>query len=150
MPNSDIEKMVNLVEQGVRYKEKYGNSKRWHTYREYGRGKFPGYVSTANGILPYNLVHSMQRGLVPNIYFRNPYINVTSRFKTRINPLTHIQSKVVEAADNWLMQELGLKQTFKTMVMDGYYTDRGIAKIGYDSLYGGSQTATPSFHHHHN
>jgi len=34
-----------------------------------------------------------------------------------------------------------MKAMFKTMVQDCFYTDRGIGKIGYDSLYGGSQTA---------
>ena len=134
---ADIEKWVELIQQGVRYKENFGNAKRWSTYRDYGRGKFPGYVGSSGGILPYNLVHSMKRGMVPNIYFRNPYINVSPTNKPGID----IQARVVEAVDNWLMGELGIKATFKTMVQDAYYTDRGICKIGYDGLW--SEKVTP-------
>jgi hypothetical protein len=135
---ADIEKWVERIQQGVRYKENFGNSKRWSTYRDYGRGKFPGYVGSAGGVLPYNLVHSMKRGMVPNVYFRNPYINVTPTSKPGID----IQARVVEAADNWLLGELGVKSTFKTMVQDAYYTNRGICKIGYDGLW--SEKITPA------
>ena len=135
---ADIEVWLERIQQGVRYKENFGNSKRWSTYRDYGRGKFPGYLSSAGGVLPYNLVHSMKRGMVPNVYFRNPYINVTPTAKPGID----IQARVVEAVDNWLMGELGVKATFKTMVQDAYYTDRGICKIGYDGLW--SETVTPA------
>ena len=129
---ADIEQWVELIQQGVRYKENFGNAKRWSVYRDYGRGKFSGYMSSTSGILPYNIVHSMMRGMVPNVYFRNPYINVTSTAR----PGSDIQAKVVEAIDNWLLGELGVKSTFKTMVQDAYYTDRGICKIGYDGIWG--------------
>jgi len=133
----EIEDWTELIQQGVRYKENFGNSKRWSTYRDYGRGKFSGYIGSSGGILPYNLVHSMKRGMVPNVYFRNPYINVTPTSKPGID----IQARVVEAVDNWLLGELGVKATFKTMVQDAYYTDRGICKIGYDGLW--SEKVTP-------
>lgn len=126
-----IDEWTNLITQGVRYKENFGSAKRWSTYRNYGRGIFPGFTGATNGILPYNLVHSMKRGMVPNIYFRNPYMNVTSTNK----PGLEIQAKIVESVDNWLLGELGIKAIFKTMVQDAYYTDRGICKIGYDGLW---------------
>ena len=126
-----IDDWKDLIEQGVRYKENFGSAKRWSTYREYGRGKFPGFTGTATGILPYNVVHSMKRGMVPNIYFRNPYINVSSTSK----PGLEIQAKVVESIDNWLLGELGIKAMFKTMVQDAYYTDRAICKLGYDGMW---------------
>jgi hypothetical protein len=133
----EIEDWRDLIEQGIRYKENFGNSKRWSTYRDYGRGKFPGFTGATNGILPYNLVYSMKRAMVPNVYFRNPYINVTPTNKPGID----IQARVVEAVDNWLMGELGVKSTFKTMVQDAYYCTRGICKIGYDGLW--SERVTP-------
>jgi len=133
---ADIEKWAGLIQQGVRYKENFGGSKRWSTFRDYGRGKFPGYTENRNGVLPYNLVYSMKRGMVPQVYFRNPYINVTPNNKPGID----IQAKVVEAIDNWLIGELGVKSTFKTMVQDAYYCNRGICKIGYDGLWSGKVT----------
>jgi hypothetical protein len=128
---AEIERWFNLIEKGVRYKENFGGAKNWSTYRAYGRGYFPGFTGATNGILPYNLVHAMQRGMTPNIYFRNPYINVTPDNQ----PSAAIQARIVEAVDNQLMFDLGIKQTFKTMVQDAYYTNRGIAKIGYDGLW---------------
>ena len=129
---ADIEKWEELIEAGTRYKEDYGNSKRWSVYRDYGRGIFSGYNSSANGILPYNLTYAMGRTLVPNIYFRNPYVTTSSRYK----PGLALQAKLLEAIDNWLIQELEIKSAFKTSVLDCYYTNRGIIKVGYDSLAG--------------
>jgi len=73
----------------------------------------------------------MARGMVPEIYFRNPYINVSPSG----NPGLAVQCKLVEAMDNWLLEELDIKSTFKTMVLDAYYTNRGICKIGYDGVW---------------
>ena len=128
---ADIETWWDRIERGIRFKENFGSAKSWSTYRDYGRGKFAGFSGSTRGILPYNLVHAMQRGMVPNVYFRNPYITVTPANKPGID----IQARIVEAIDNWLMIELGIKQTFKTMVQDAYYTNRGIAKIGYDGIW---------------
>jgi len=132
MAKSDIEKWQELVEQGRIYKEKYGDSQRWSVYRNYGRGKFPGYTGTVSGVLPYNLTYAMSRALVPNVYFRNPYVNISRA----VQPIDPIYSKILEATDNWLIQELNLKRQFKTAVLDAYYTNRGIIKLGYDSQYG--------------
>ena len=126
-----IEEWMDKINRGIRYKENFGQSKRWGIYRDYGRGIFPGFTGATNGILPYNLTHAMQRGMTPNIYFRNPYFSVTPRMK----PGLDIHAKIMEATDNWLIDELNIKATFKTMVQDGYYTNRGIAKIGYDGIW---------------
>lgn len=132
-----IEDWRDLIEQGQRYKEIYGNSKRWPVYRDYGRGKFTGYNGSAAGILPYNLVYAMEKATVPNVYFRNPYVTVTPRYQ----PGYQMHAKIIESVDNWLIQELGIKQSMKTAVRDAYYTNRGIIKTGYDALAGGKQVA---------
>jgi hypothetical protein len=132
MTKNDVTDWVEVIEQGIRYKETYGNSNRWSTYRDYGRGIFPGFNGSSEGILPFNITFSMQRSMVPNIYFRNPYINVTPTNR----PGADIQSRVVEAVDNYLMGELDIKGTFKTMIQDAFYTSRGICKLGYDGLWG--------------
>jgi len=135
VPNADIDKWVEVIERGIRYKENYGNSKRWPVYRDYGRGKFPGYASDARGILPYNLTYAMEKVTVPNVYFRNPYMIVSPGFMQGYQ----MNSKIIEAIDNWLIQEMNIKQTMKTAVADAYYTNRGIIKLGYDSVSAGSQ-----------
>ncbi len=138
MPKSDtIENWKTAIEGGIRYRETYGQSKRWKTYRDYGRGIFPGFVGSSKGILPYNLTHEMKAALVPNVYFRNPYVNISPRYK----PGFHINAKIVEAVDNWLIQEMDVKAAMKTAVIDCYYTNRAFLKLGYDSYYGGPATS---------
>lgn len=132
-----LEDWKDLIEQGQRYKETYGNSKRWPTYRDYGRGKFTGYSSNTAGVLPYNLVYAMEKATVPNVYFRNPYVTVSPRYQ----PGYQMHAKVIESVDNWLIQELAIKQSMKTAVRDAYYTNRGIIKTGYDGLGTDKQSA---------
>jgi hypothetical protein len=126
----DIDSWKKLIDRGIVYKEKFGNSKRWATYRAYGRGEFPGFLGSSSGILPYNITYAMKRGMVPNVYFRNPYVNVTP---TNI-PGADIQARLWESVDNYLIAEIGIKETFKLMIQDAYYTGRGICKLGFDGL----------------
>jgi hypothetical protein len=130
--DNSLEEWKREIEEGIRYKEKYGESERWKTYRDYGRGIFPGFTGSNSGILPYNVTYEMKSNLVPNVYFRNPYVSVSPRYK----PGFHINAKVVEAVDNWLIQELGIKASMKTAVTDCFYTNRGILKTGYEGSTG--------------
>jgi hypothetical protein len=134
---SDIDQWSDAIDLGIQFKEKYGESKRWDTYRKYYRGIFTGYKNSVNGLLPYNLTYSTARTLIPNIYFRNPYVNITPRWKLgRQQVPLDIHAKVVESTDNWLLQEMSVKQEMKTGLLDCYFTNRAIWKIGYDSQYG--------------
>ena len=134
---SDIEHWSRELRLGITYKEEYGDSKSWATYKEYYRGNFPSYNSTTNGILPLNVTFSNASMLVPNVYFRNPYVNITPRWKLSKNrQVMDIHAKVVEATDNWLLGEMGVKEAMKTGVLDCYFTNRAIWKIGYDSEFG--------------
>ena len=133
---SDIEEWWDAIDLAHIYKKKYGECDRWQTYRQYYRGIFPGYNSTSK-TLPYNVTYGMARTLIPNIYFRNPYINITPRWKMGQERMRlDIHAKVVEATDNWLMQEMSIKKEMKTALLDCYFTNRAIWKIGYDSQYG--------------
>lgn len=138
---NDVKDWVDVVEHGMRYKENYGNCKRWSTYREYSRGHFPGYAASTGGILPYNLVHAMKQSIIPNVYYRNPYVNVTRRRQ----PSYQIHAKILEATDNYLLDELNVRGEFKTAVADAFFTDRGILKLGFDSLSGGSTMVDESY-----
>jgi len=130
-----LKQWQDAIDLGVLYKKRYGNSDDWETYRRYYRGNFPGY-STAGKVLPYNLTYAMARTLIPNIYFRNPYINITPRHKMGSPIRLDIHAKIVESIDNWLMQEMSMKKEMKTALLDCFFTNRGIWKIGYDSMYG--------------
>ena len=134
MAKHDIDKWRDRIDAGIRYKEKFGNSKNWSTYKDYYRGKFPGYTSSldSGGVLPFNLVYAMKSTLIPNVYFRNPYMTVSPRYK----PNMEIHAKVVEAVDNWLIQELAIKKAMKHSAGSAYFTNKGFIKVGYDSEFG--------------
>ena len=130
----DIDDWGKAIDGGIRYKEKYGGSQRWGVYKDYFRGIYPGYTSSldAGGVLPFNLVYAMKNTLIPNIYFRNPYITVSPRYK----PDMEIHGKIVESVDNWLMQELAIKKYMKHAASCAFFTNKGFIKLGYDSQYG--------------
>lgn len=134
MARPTAEEWMKWLLKAQQYKEDFGQSKRWPTYRNYYRGKFPqwNYNTDAGGILPFNITYGMARALIPNLYFRNPYITVTPRSK----PNLERHANMLEAIDNHLIQEMGLKKTIKTGLLDNFLLGRGIFKIGYDSEFG--------------
>ncbi|GAG12027.1 unnamed protein product, partial [marine sediment metagenome] len=126
----------DLIEQGIRYKKEFGDSERWGVYRDYYRGAFAGFAGLGEGdILPYNITFGMARATIPRVYFRNPYINVSPRLSSAGAGLD-VQARLVESVDNWLIQEMNVKTAMKEGVLDAFFTDRAIWKIGYDSQYG--------------
>ncbi|MAH44391.1 hypothetical protein CMI37_01085 [Candidatus Pacearchaeota archaeon] len=131
----DSSRWMELVDQAVRYKEDYSDWKSWKTYREYYRNNFKP-LTEGQPYLPYNITFALARTVIPNIYFRNPYIMVSPRMGIRGDPGADIHAKVVESVVNWLVQEMSLKKTLKTMVLDTFLCGRGVAKIGYDSEFG--------------
>lgn len=127
---------LERIRKGIIYKEKYGDSKNWGIYEKYFRGDFAGYTRNTKGILPLNIVFSIAKTLIPNTYFRNPYINVTPRKGVFVDFHRRMMARVVESVDNWLVQEIDLKQVIKQAIRSAYFTGTGIIKCGYDSQFG--------------
>ena len=138
--NDEINLWWDELDLAQKYKEKYGGSKSWDTYKNYYRGQFSGYSDIGRGkygsILPYNITYAMARTLIPNLYFRNPYVNVTPRQKFGNSINLDITAKIVESMDNWLLQMMGTKQEMKSGLLGGFFTNKAIWKIGYDSQFG--------------
>jgi len=121
-----IEKWKNDIELGIKYREKCGGTAaEWRRYREYYRGEF------ASNIVPVNLIFSFGRSLIPRIYFRNPHVVVTA-----LKPGYEAQARIVEALDNWIIEEIGIKKQIKRMCLHAYLYGTAFGKIGYDSEYG--------------
>jgi hypothetical protein len=127
----DWDKAIDL---GIEYRKKYGYSDSWQTYKNYYRGEFP--TATGTKLLPYNITYSMARTLIPNLYFRNPYVTLSPRFKMGTQLRMDVHAKIVEAVDNWLLQEMSVKREMKTGALDSFFCNRAIWKIGYDSQFG--------------
>lgn len=141
MARPTAEKWSEYIRSAKRYKEKFGRSDDWYCYKQYYRGDFTGFNEAAGesgrdiySYLPSNETFGLVRSMIPQIYFRNPYIMVSPRQPQGTG--REIFSKMVESMDNWLIQELDLKRTLKSAILDEFFTCRGIIKLGYDSEFG--------------
>lgn len=136
---------LKRIDHAILYKEQFGSCKRWADFRDYYRGIFAKFTPSAlDKVLPYNITYMFARTIIPNVYFRNPYVMISPRPRwgvageagTQVGMDRQIQAKVKEAVANWLVQELNLKATMKTAALDCYLVGRGIIKVGFDSEYG--------------
>ena len=124
------------LQDGIAYREKYGRPKDWDTYFNYYRSEWNPEV------IPVNRVFSYGRSMVPRVYFRNPAITVMPR-----KPEYTASARVLEAVDNWIIGEIGLKDVLKRACLHAYLTGTGFVKLGYDSEFGfiPEQSILPDF-----
>ena len=132
-PNNDLPKdkgellsyWKEQVRLGCRYKQLYGRSKEWKTYKNAYRNFF------APNTVPVNIIYAVGRSLVPQIYFRNPRVSIIPK-----KPGYAMHARVLERVDNYLIKELNIKDTMKSEILDCYLCGRGFGILGYDSEYG--------------
>lgn len=113
------------IRRGISYQEKFGQSKQWKDYHDEYYGKYK------TDVYAVNKVFSILRSLVPRIYFRNPKLIVSPA-----RPELEERAWVVQAVDNLLIKQMMMKDTIKKLIPDAFFSNRGIAKIGYDTQYG--------------
>jgi len=118
------------VKLGQRFQIKFARSNMWPVYKQYYRHEFP------DGILPVNLVFSVLRSSVPQIYFRNPTVTISP---TKPGLEYELHARLVEDIDNWLLRELSTKYEMKKMIPDSFLCGLATGFIGYDSEYGYSK-----------
>lgn len=123
----DLQWYKDSVKNGLRFQEKYAHSRMWPIYKAYYRHEFP------DGIIPVNLVFSVLRSVVPQIYFRNPAVSITP---TKPGLEFELQARLVEDIDNWLLRELATKYQIKKMINDAFLCGISSGFIGYDSEFG--------------
>lgn len=119
-----VEFWVKELELGKRYREQCLPTSKVKTWYEWYRGDMEGERSV-------NRVFSFGRSMIPRVYFRNPGIVVVPR-----KPEHAATAAVVEAVDNWLINEINLKQTLKRACLHAYISGTGPIKLGYDSEFG--------------
>lgn len=113
---------------GLRYRRHFGGSDAWATYRGYCRGDFPQYENSPEvHVLSYNLSYALTEVLLPTIYYKNPHVFASPR-----RPGMQGLAKLLEGVDNWLVQELGVKEQVRAAVKDCIQCGRGIIKLGYE------------------
>ncbi len=138
MPRKTTTDWLKAIDLGIEYKKIYGKSQRWSRYKDYYRGDFPGHKDPYGNMtgLYFNLTYAMARTIVPNVYFRNPYLNISPR----IGPLgggeekqgKEVFASIVESTLNWLMVEMNVKRAYKRAASDTFFCGRGMLKVGYD------------------
>lgn len=120
-----VEYWQSAIKLGLRYQRIYGRSHEWARYKNMYRGFF------TKGVVPVNIVFALARSIIPQIYFRDPVINVTPK-----KPGYTIHARVWSKIYNYLIKELWLKYEFKSLILDCFFSGRGPGIIGYDTEYG--------------
>jgi len=123
----------DAIVNGMKFQLKYAKSNMWASYKAYYRHEFP------EGILPVNMVFSVLRQTIPQVYFRNPAVVITP---TKPGLEFELHARLVEDIDNWLLRELNTKYQIKRMIADAFLCGISTGFIGYDSLYGYDQEKT--------
>lgn len=113
------------IKAGKVYRKRHGRHQDWKEYRKYYRGDWK------DRIVPVNRTFSYGRSMLPRVYFRAPRVSVTPR-----HPRFKWQAKVIEAVDNWLIQETLLKLTLKRSALQSFLCGVGPIKLGFDSEFG--------------
>lgn len=115
----------DAIRLGIRYRQVYGRSAEWAEYKNMYRGHF------RPGTVPVNIIYSIGRSLVPQLYFRDPRVSIIP-----LKPGYTMHARILEKLDNNLIQETGLKEEMKSMVLDAYLCGTAPGIFGYDSEYG--------------
>lgn len=123
----DTKMWQDRIKDGQRFQQKFAQSKQWQQYKSYYRHEFKA------GQVPVNLMFSILRSMVPQVYFRNPKVTITPR-KPGLE--AELNARIVQKLDNWLLREISIKRELKKMVEDTFFCGTAAGFHGYDSLYG--------------
>lgn len=124
---NELKNWQDRIRDGQRFQQKIARSQEWARYKQYYRHEF------APSTLPVNLMFSLLRSMVPQIYFRNPKVTVTPR---KPGMESELMARLVQKLDNWLLYELMTKREIKKMISDTFFCGTASGFHGYDSQYG--------------
>lgn len=121
---------IEAVAKGKTFRKVYAHEESWPTWRRWYRGEW------RPDILPSNVYFKMMRTLIPRIYYRNPSVSITPSKPGIENMLL---SKLLERADNKLIDVMGVKGQMKKAVQHGVMFGTGGLRLGF----GAEHTPTP-------
>ena len=113
------------IKAGEDFKKKFAEAEQWDNYTQYYRNKF------APGILPINLIYSIGRSVIPQVYLKNPGVTVTPT-----QPGYWVQSQLLEGVHNNLIRTLKLKKQIRKTILRTFLYGTGPFKTGFDTEYG--------------
>jgi hypothetical protein len=121
---------IEAVAKGKTFRRTYAHEESWPMWRRWYRGEWQ------PTILPSNVYFKMMRTLVPRIYYRNPSVSLTPSKPGVENMLL---SKLLERADNKLIDVMGVKQQMKRAVQHAVMFGTGGLRLGFGAEF----TPTP-------
>lgn len=118
------------VAKGKDYRKKYAREENWEMWRRWHRGQWNA------GNMPSNIYFKIVRTFVPRVYYRNPSVSITP---TKPGDENMIMCKLIERADNKLIDQMKLKESMKRAVLHGFMFGTGGVRLGYGAEF----TPTP-------
>lgn len=120
------------IQKGILYQQMFGKPEEWRRFRGYYRHQWDSKTT-----MPVNMIFSIIRSMIPQVYFNNPKV-----FVTGTQPGMEMHARVVEAIDNQLIREMGLKRQIKKLIQDAGIQGSAVMWRGYDSEFGYDPTQT--------
>lgn len=121
---------IREIHKGKSFRRLYAHEDSWPQWRKWYRGEW------SPSILPSNVYFKMMRTLIPRVYYRNPSVSITASIPGVENMLF---AKIIERADNKLLDILGVKAQMKKAVQNGCMFGLGALRLGYGAEF----TPTP-------
>jgi hypothetical protein len=121
---------IREVQRAKQWRREYACEDRWQDWRRWYRGQWN------PAILPSNVYFKMMRTLIPRVYFRNPSVSITPK-KPGWDQL--LLAKLLERADNTLLDNMGIKGQMKRAVQWASMFGTSGIKLGYGAEF----TPTP-------
>lgn len=117
---------INEIHKGLNFRKKYTKEVEWSKWRKWYRGEWP------RGVLPTNIYFKMLRTLVPRVYYRNPSVSVTPTLPGIEQMLF---AKLLERADNKLLDLMGVKGQMKRAVQLSIMFGTSVPMMGYGAQF---------------
>lgn len=117
---------LEQVSKGKQFRQQYAKESEWATWRRWYRGEWN------PSILPSNVYFKLMRTLIPRIYYRNPSVSITPSKPGVENMLL---CKLLERADNKIIEMIGLKGQMKRAVQHGIMFGTGFLRQGYGAQF---------------
>jgi hypothetical protein len=121
---------VGEVDKGKKFRRQFAREERWDDWRRWYRGQWH------RGTLPSNIYFKMLRTLVPRVYYRNPSVSITPK-KPGWDQM--LLAKLLERADNSLIDLMGVKKQMKRAVLWSTMFGTSGLRLGYGAEF----TPTP-------
>lgn len=125
-----VEHWIGQIARGKQFRSQFAHEPEWTTWRRWYRGEWN------PKILPSNVYFKMMRTLIPRIYYRNPSVSLTPSKPGLEN---YLLCKLLERADNKLIDIMGLKGQMKRAVQHACMFGTGGLRLGYGAEF----TPTP-------